>query len=76
MPRSWMPWLGVPKTAAAIGLLAGFWVPALAVAAAVGLVLFFTAAVVTHVRVRDFTFGPQYPFLLLAVSTLILRALE
>ncbi|HWM36144.1 MAG TPA: DoxX family protein [Streptomyces sp.] len=73
VPRSWMPWLGIPKAAGAVGLVVGFWVPAIATAAAGGLVLFFAAAVVTHLRVRDYTFGLQYPFLLLAVSTLTLR---
>lgn len=72
VPRSWMPWLGVPKAAAALGLLIGFWVPVTATAASAGLVLFFCAAVATHLRVRDFSIGLQYPFLLLAVATLAL----
>jgi hypothetical protein len=72
VPRSWMPALGVPKAAAALGLLAGFWIPALGTAAAAGLVVFFLAAVATHLRVRDHSFGLQYPFLLLAAATLLL----
>ncbi|MEU8892664.1 DoxX family protein [Streptomyces sp. NPDC048442] len=74
VPRSWMPWLGVPKAAAALGLLIGFWIPVIAMAAAAGLVLFFAAAVVTHWRARDYSFGLQYPFLVLAIATLALRA--
>lgn len=74
VPRSWMPWLGVPKAAAALGLIVGFWMPVTAVAAAAGLVLFFGAAIATHLRVRDFSFGLQYPFFLLAVATLALSA--
>ncbi|MGW3243947.1 DoxX family protein [Streptomyces sp. NPDC001070] len=70
VPRSWMPALGLPKAAAALGLLAGFRFPALGAAAAAGLVLFFLAAVGVHWRVRDYSFGLQYPFLLLAAATL------
>ncbi|GGV68271.1 hypothetical protein GCM10010277_77510 [Streptomyces longisporoflavus] len=74
VPRSWMPWLGVPKAAAALGLLVGFWIPVIGMTAAAGLVLFFGAAIVTHLRARDCSFGLQYPFLLLAITTLALRA--
>ncbi|MGW5732954.1 MULTISPECIES: DoxX family protein [Streptomyces] len=74
VPRSWMPWLGVPKAAAALGLLMGFWIPVIAVAAAAGLVLFFGAAIVTHWRAHDHSFGLQHPFLLLAIATLTLRS--
>lgn len=74
VPRSWMPWLGVPKAAGALGLLVGFRVPVIAMAAAAGLVLFFGAAIVTHVRVRDYSFGLQYPFFLLAIATLALSS--
>ncbi|QXE36702.1 DoxX family protein [Streptomyces sp. GMY02] len=72
VPRSWMPALGVPKAAAVLGLLAGFWIPALGVAAAGGLVLFFVLAVAVHLRVRDYSFGFQYPFLVLSAATLAL----
>ncbi|MDJ0343650.1 DoxX family protein [Streptomyces sp. H10-C2] len=72
VPRSWMPALGVPKAGAALGLLAGFWLPVIGPAAAAGLVLFFVCAVVTHLRVRDYSLGLQYPFLLLAAATLAL----
>ncbi|RSN54461.1 hypothetical protein DMH01_36610 [Amycolatopsis sp. WAC 04182] len=72
VPRRWMPWLGVPKAVAALGLLIGFRIPMIAIAAAAGLVLFFGAAIVTHLRARDYSFGLQYPFLLLAIATLAL----
>lgn len=74
VPRSWMPWLGVHKAAAALGLLIGFWIPMIAIAAAAGLVLFFGAAIMTHLSARDYSFGLQYPFLLLASATLALKA--
>ncbi|MGW0554626.1 DoxX family protein [Streptomyces sp. NPDC002926] len=57
--RSWMPALGVPKAATALGLLVGFWIPSLGPAAAVGLVLFSVCGVVTQLRVRDYKFGLQ-----------------
>ncbi len=43
----------VIKLAAAAGLLLGLWVPYLALAADVGLVVFFLLAVGAHVRARD-----------------------
>lgn len=66
--------LGVLKTAGALGLLVGIGVPAIGVAAAVGLVLFFVGAVGAHIRVR--WIAPiAFPgtFLLLAVASLSLR---
>lgn len=53
VPESWLPMLAFLKGAGAVGLLLGLLgVPYIGVAAAVGLVLFFTGAVVTHVRAR------------------------
>ncbi|MEU3251452.1 DoxX family protein [Streptomyces sp. NPDC006997] len=53
VPRGWLPWLGTLKAAGAAGLLLGLlgarWV---GVAAATGLVVFFSGAVVAHVRAR------------------------
>ncbi len=72
VPRSWLPALGVPKAAAVLGLIAGFWIPVLGTAAAAGLVVFFVLAIGVHLRVRDYSFGLQYPFLLLAAATLLL----
>ena len=51
VPRSWLPALGATKLAGAGGLLAGLaGLPALGIAAAAGLVLYFGGAVVTHLR--------------------------
>ncbi|ONF67797.1 DoxX family protein [Amycolatopsis keratiniphila] len=50
VPRSWWTPLGVAKAAGALGLIAGLWVPALGVAAGIGLVLYFTGAVITVLR--------------------------
>jgi hypothetical protein len=73
VPRSWWPRLGVAKAAGAVGLLVGLVVPVVGVLAAVGLVLYFTGAVVTVLRARAYG-HVQYPLLYLApvVATLAL----
>ena len=65
--------LGTLKAAGAIGLLVGIAVPQIGIAAAVGLVLFFVAAIITHLRAHDYSFGLAVVFLLLAVAALVLR---
>src|SRR5438874_3914718 len=73
VPESWITILGILKAAGALGLLVGIGVPAIGIAAAIGLVLFFVAAIITHLRARDYSFGLAVIFLLLAVAALILR---
>ena len=73
VPESWITMLGILKAAGALGLLVGFGVPLIGTAAAVGLVLFFVAAIITHLRARDYSFGLAVVFLLLAVAELVLR---
>ncbi len=51
IPRSWVPVLGVLLAAGSLGLLAGFAVPLLGTLAAAGLVLYFTGALIAHLRV-------------------------
>ena len=51
VPRSWVPVLGRSWHWDLWGLLAGYAVPALGVAAAVGLVLYCVGALVVHLRV-------------------------
>ncbi|WP_330932460.1 DoxX family protein [Spiractinospora alimapuensis] len=58
VPRSWWPWLATAKALGAVGLLVGLAVPAVGVAAGIGLVLYFTGAVATIVRARVFTHVP------------------
>ena len=65
VPRSWWTWLGVAKTAGAIGLLAGLLVPVIGVLAEIGLVLYFTGAVITVARARWYSHIP-YPLVYLA----------
>jgi hypothetical protein len=73
VPESWLTTLGVLKAAGALGLLVGIVVPSVGIAAASGLILFFVAAIITHLRVRDDSFGLAAVFLLLAVAALVLR---
>ncbi|ADD41068.1 DoxX family protein [Stackebrandtia nassauensis] len=73
VPASWVRFpIGTLKTAGALGLLAGLWLPMLGTAAAIGLVLFFVCAIHTHLLARDRS--PQLAlavaFLTLAVATL------
>lgn len=54
VPRTWWTPLGLAKAAGSIGLIAGLWIPALGIAAAVGLILYFLGAVVTVLRARSY----------------------
>lgn len=58
VPDSWFPWLASLKAAGALGLLVGLGVPVIGAAAAVGVVLYFIGAVVTHVRAKDYEIAP------------------
>src|SRR5437899_453532 len=71
--ESWLTTLGILKAAGALGLLVGIRVPFIGIATAIGLVLFFIAAIITHLRRRDYSFGLAVVFLLLAVAALLLR---
>jgi hypothetical protein len=68
-----MTMLGILKAAGALGLLVGFVVPPIGVAAAVGLTLFYAGAIVTHLRGHFYAFAPPTSFLMLAVAALVLR---
>jgi hypothetical protein len=71
--ESWVTILGILKAAGAVGLLTGIRVPLIGIAAAIGLVLFFIGAIITHLRAHDYSFGLAVVFLLLAVTALVLR---
>ncbi|SED02555.1 DoxX family protein [Streptomyces sp. TLI_105] len=68
-----LPWLATAKAAGALGLLAGLFVPLLGQAAAVGLVLYFAGAVISHLRVKDFELAPAAVLALIAATALVLR---
>jgi hypothetical protein len=73
VPESWLTMLGILKAAGAVGLLLGLiGVPLIGEAAAIGLILFFVGAVITHLRVRDYSIGYPATYLLLAVAALVL----
>ena len=72
VPESWLPKLGAIKGAGAIGLLVGLGIPAIGVAAAVGVVLFFVGAIITHVRAGWYSFGFPAVYLLLGIGSLLL----
>ncbi|MEV0359315.1 DoxX family protein [Nocardia sp. NPDC050697] len=74
VPRSWWNPLGAAKAAGAAGLLAGFAIPAVGSAAAIGLILYFLGASATALRAHSpGTAG--YPLLYLApvAATLALQ---
>ncbi len=74
--EAWLPWLGALKAAGVVGLLIGLLgVRPLGTAAAIGLVLFFIGALVTHVRARVFS-NIAFPgfYFALAVASLVLSA--
>jgi len=73
VPESWMTTLGVLKAAGALGLVVGIGVPMIGIAAAIGLIVFFVRAIITHLRGRDYSLGPAIFFLLLVAAALALR---
>ena len=73
VPDGWLPWLAAAKLAGALGLLAGLVVPVLGEAAAIGLVLYFVGAVVSHVRVKDYAVAPAVVLAVLPAVALVLR---
>lgn len=74
IPGSYLSTLGVLKIAGALGLLVGFALPSIGIAAGIGLVLFFIDAIVFTLRARWYSHLP-YPiiWLLLVVGSLVLR---
>jgi hypothetical protein len=63
----WLPTLGVLKLPGGLGLLAGFAVPQIGVAAAGGLVVYFVGAMVTVLRARWYANLP-FPLAWLALA--------
>jgi hypothetical protein len=68
--RRWMVPLGTLLASGAVGLLLGVAVPALGIAAAIGLVAYFICAMTAHLRVRDHGIGGAVFFLVLAAAAL------
>jgi hypothetical protein len=68
VPRAWWPWLGTAKATGAAGLLVGLSVPAIGIAAAIGLILYFTGAVITVARAHSYA---HIPFPLIYVAPVV-----
>jgi DoxX-like family len=76
VPRSWLPTLGILKLAGAVGLLVGLvGLPAIGIAAATGLVLYFVGAVIAHLR-AGVLYNIAFPgaYLGLSAASLVLLA--
>ncbi|MER5490511.1 DoxX family protein [Streptomyces sp. NPDC002490] len=72
-PKRHVPLLAAAEIAGAAGILIGLaWLP-LGIAAALGLIAYFTSAIASHLRVRDWKILPSAVLLLAAVATLALR---
>ncbi|MFF2552170.1 DoxX family protein [Nocardia sp. NPDC058058] len=54
VPQSWWTPLGIAKALGAIGLIVGLFIPAIGIAAAIGLILYFGGAVITVLRARSY----------------------
>jgi hypothetical protein len=74
VPRSWWPWLGTAKAAGAMGLLVGLFVPVIGVMAGIGLVLYFTGAVITVIHAHWYSHIP-FPLVYMTpvIGVLVLR---
>ena len=74
VPLKFFPFLAACEFAGALGLLLGIVWPAVGLAAASGLVLYFVGSVIGHVRVGDLKgLGPAAFMLCLSGACLILR---
>jgi len=75
LPLEYFPLLAACEFAGAVGLVAGIWWPPIGIAAAIGLVLYFVGAIVSHLRVGDVKgIGSAAFMLVLAAIALALRA--
>ncbi|MFF0435163.1 DoxX family protein [Streptomyces sp. NPDC004327] len=71
VPRSIWNFLGAAKLAGAVGLLVGYAIPAIGIAAAIGLVLYFAGAVITVARARAYGHIP-FPLIYMAPAVAVL----
>ena len=74
VPLAYFPVLAVCEFAAALGLLAGIRWPRLGIAAAIGAVIYFIGAIISHLLVRDFAgIGGAVFMFVMATVLLVLR---
>jgi uncharacterized membrane protein YphA (DoxX/SURF4 family) len=77
VPLGWFPFLGIAEVAGAVGLLVGLAVAPLGIAAAIGLILYFAGAELTHLRAGDIAgMARPLPLLVLSVGALVARILS
>ncbi len=67
--------LGLLEVAATVGLVVGLWWTPLAIAAAIGAVVYFAGAVVAHLRAHDRDVQAAVVLLALSVATLVVLLL-
>jgi len=67
VPLAWYRYLAACEAAGALGLMVGLAIPAIGVAAAVGIILYFIGATLAHVRARDLK-GLPAPVVLLVLG--------
>jgi hypothetical protein len=72
VPESWLTMLATVKATGAIGLLVGIAIRPIGIAAAIGVILFFVGAIITHIRAGWYSFGYPTTYLALAVGALVL----
>jgi len=76
VPMKYFPLLAACEFAGAVGLVLGIWWPILGAAAAIGLVVYFVGAVVSHLRVGDAQgIGPAAFLLAVSAGALVMRIL-
>jgi len=76
VPLHYFPLLAACEFAGGLGLVLGIWWPIVGVAAAIGLVLYFVGATVSHLRVSDVKgIGPPAFMLVVAGAALATRIL-
>lgn len=73
VPLDWFPWLAGVELLGAAGLIIGLAVPAVGIAAAIGVILYFVGAVVAHLRAGDSTIAAPAFLAFMAVGALVLR---
>ncbi|GLY07899.1 MULTISPECIES: DoxX family protein [Actinoplanes] len=72
IPRRFVPVLGLLLAAGSLGLVAGLAVPWLGTLAAAGLVLYFTGALIAHLRVGSRNLLGWFIFFVTVTTTLVL----
>lgn len=76
VPLSWFPVLAALEIASAAGLVIGSWFAPLGIAAGVGVVMYFTGAVTTHLRAHNREFAAPLVLGTMGASVVALRLLS